>query len=130
MLVAHRGGRSTLASVALVVGGTTAFGDWRIDSAVGEEAPPAMPLSSGWMVADAERVGPLRVEAAALHPEAVRLLPEAAGDPGHHPVVVAASGPVWIPGVARLGLGWVDSATDRYLVLRTRIDRTWQRYEP
>ncbi len=110
--------------------GATRFGRWSFDTHLVGEAPPAMPLAAGWMVADADRVGELRVEAAADHPGVSGDLAGAgvtAGDRPLHPVVVGREGPVWIPGVRRLGSGWVDTSTERYLVVRIRSERTWQR---
>ncbi|CAN5859204.1 hypothetical protein BH23ACT5_BH23ACT5_11370 [soil metagenome] len=121
MLVAHSRPTPVAHAVELTVPGTTIFGEWRIDGGIDESPPVAMPLGSGWMVADADRVGPLRVEAVIDHPEAARHMSGAVTEPGLHPVVMSESGPVWIPGVIRFGLGWVDAATDRYLVLRTRL---------
>ena len=110
--------------------GSTRFGPWVFDAHVADTPPPAMPLGAAWMVADADTVGDLRVEAARLHPGLESLLADAgvaAAERAAHPVVVGGGGPVWVPAVRRLGSGWVDGATRRYLVLRTRPERIWQR---
>ncbi|MGA7270688.1 MAG: hypothetical protein WB239_06420, partial [Acidimicrobiia bacterium] len=53
-----------------------------------------------------------------------------ASDRPGHPVVVSSNGPVWVPSVRRLPLGWVDAATKRYLVIHTQTELTWRRYRP
>lgn len=116
----------------LAVPGSTPFGAWQFQAAVFEHPPTAMPLSPAWMVADLDAVGEFRIEAGALHPPTLALL-AAAGvglpERGRHPIVVGAGKPMWIPGVRRLEAGWADAGTDRYLVVRTRVDRTCLRYE-
>jgi hypothetical protein len=89
-----------------------------------------MPLAADWMVADAEAVRGWRLEAAAGRPDALAALARAGvrgPDREDHPVLVAPEGLVWVPGVRRLGVGWVDSVTRRYLVVRGRSERKWQR---
>jgi tRNA(Ile)-lysidine synthase len=114
--------------------GMTRFGDWVFEAAITETAPTASPLGAAWMMADADEVGPLRVEGAADHPDVVAHLAGAgvpSPDRAAHPVVVGPRGPVWIPMVRRLaGSGWVDAATGRYLVVLTRRDRKCRRSQP
>jgi len=81
------------------------------------------------MVADADAVGDMTVEPASRHPEVMRWLADAgvvAPRRPAHPVVVSDRRPVWLPMVRRLPVGWVDHATRRYLVVNSRIRRTWQ----
>lgn len=130
MVVAETDGAPLPGPADLAVPGETLFGPWMFDAYLSDSPPTALPLSAGWMVADAEVVGPLRVEPAAHHPDALRLLADGgvrAPDREGHPVVVTSEGVVWIPGVRRVGIGWVDPATARYLVVRSRTERTWQR---
>lgn len=129
MLVVEWARASIPAPVPLGLG-STRFGPWVFDAHVSDTPPPAMPLGAAWMVADADTVGDLRVEAARLHPGLESVLGDAgvmAAERPAHPVVVGEAGPVWVPNVRRLGSGWVDGATRRYLVLRTRPERIWQR---
>lgn len=130
MVVAEAAGEPVLPPAGLAVPGETRFGSWAFDAYLSGLPPSALPLSAGWMVADAEAVGPLRVEPARHHPEALRLLADGgvrAPDRDPHPVMVAAEGLVWVPGVRRLPIGWADPATARYLVVRIRTERKWQR---
>lgn len=129
MLLVEWGAAAPPPSTALGVGATR-FGPWLFDVHVADTPPPAMPLGAAWMVADADTVGDLSVEPGHLHPELTPLLAAAgvaATDRPAHPVVVGEAGPVWVPYVRRLGSGWVDGATGRYLVVRTRSKRKWQR---
>jgi tRNA(Ile)-lysidine synthase len=129
MLVVEWGEAAIPAPATLRVG-RTRFGGWVFDAHVADTPPPAMPLGASWMVADADTVGDLRVESAHLHPDLSPHLAAAgvaAPDRLIHPVVVGEDGPVWVPYVRRLGSGWVDGATGRYLVVRTRSKRKWQR---
>lgn len=115
--------------VDLAETGTTRFATWAFDAYVADAPPPAMPLAAGWMVADAERVGRLRIEPAAPYPAALEVLAAAgvrAPDREVHPVVVATAGPVWVPEVRRLPIGWADPSTRRYLVVRARTERRWR----
>jgi tRNA(Ile)-lysidine synthase len=121
--------RPVPAPIELEIGGETRFGQWTFDAYASDTPPPAMPLAAGWMVADADRLGTLRVEAAAAHPSALELLAGAGvrePDRQGHPVVVAPEGLVWIPGVRRIGIGWADATTRRYLVVRSGTERRWQ----
>lgn len=130
MVVAERGGAPAPGPADLVVPGQTRFRNWVFDAYLSDSPPTALPLSAGWMVADAQAVGSLRVESAARHPDALRLLADGgvrAPDRDDHPVVVASQEIVWIPGVRRVGIGWVEPATARYLVVRSRTERIWQR---
>lgn len=118
----------------LEVPGVTRFGEWVFEAAITETAPTASPVGAAWMMADADEVGPLRVEGAADHADVVARLTRAgvpSPDRAAHPVVVGPRGPVWIPMVRRLeGRGWVDATTGRYLVVLTRWDRKCRRSEP
>lgn len=130
LVVAETGSRAPAEPVPLEPSGPTSFGRWRLDSYMTDTPPAAMPIGAGWMVADADAVGPLQVEASARHPEVLAALASAGvrkPDRPHHPVVVAADGPVWIPGIRRLGIGWADAATRRYLVIRSWTERRWRR---
>lgn len=130
MVVAEPAGEASPDSVDLAMGGATVFGTWTFDSFVTGTAPVAMPLGAEWMVADRDAVGALSVEPARRHRSALEYLAGAGvpvEDRPHHPVLVGVDGPVWIPYVRRLGSGWADDRTDRYLVVRTRVERTWQR---
>lgn len=108
--------------------GHVRFGAWTFDAFVTDQAPAAMPLSAAWMVADADTVGDLQVVPArddyddVLHKAGVP-----ARDRPSHPVVVSPAGAVWVPGVRRLGVGWVEPATRRYLVVVSGTERRWQR---
>lgn len=116
--------------VALETAGTTRFAEWSFHAYLADAPPPAMPLAADWMVADAEAVSGWRLEAAVGRPDALEALARAGvrgPDREDHPVLVAPEGLVWVPGVRRLGVGWVDSATRRYLVVRGRSERRWQR---
>lgn len=113
--------------------GTTRFGTWQFVATISPTPPMAMPLGQGWMVADADWARSLAVDAAAAFPEAMDALAGVGMDASAragHPVVVSASGPVWVPSVCRFPLGWVDAATNRYLVIHTQTELTWRRYRP
>lgn len=131
LLVATVGAESEVTGpVDLVVGGETRYGTWTFDSFVIDRPPLAMPLAASWMVADAEASSRWTVEPAHLHAPAMHHLAEAsvpAEDRADHPILVADGDPVWIPLVRRLGFGWADAATERYLVVRTRSDGTCPR---
>jgi len=117
-------------TVDLLVGGETRYGNWTFDSFVSDRPPVAMPLAASWMVADAESSGRWTLEPAHLHASVMPFLAEAsvpAEDRADHPILVADGDPVWIPLVRRLGSGWADAATERYLVVRTRTDGICQR---
>jgi tRNA(Ile)-lysidine synthase len=121
------------ASVQMRIPGTTEFGRWRFRAMISDTSPMAMPIGSGWMVGDADRLRSLSVEAAAGVPDALAVLAAAgvgATDRPAHPVVVAPAGPVWAPSVRRFPLGWVDAATNRYLVIHTQTELTWRKYRP
>ncbi|MFP3915076.1 MAG: ATP-binding protein, partial [Actinomycetota bacterium] len=116
-------------SVPLEQPGVTPFGRWRFHAFLADSPPEAMPLSAAWMVADADEAASLMVEPAGRHPETARILAKAGvgrDDRGRHPVVVGARGPIWIPGVRRLGTGWADAGTRRYLVIRSWTERSWR----
>lgn len=116
--------------VDLVVGGETRYGTWTFDSFVIDRPPLAMPLAASWMVADAAASARWTMEPAHLHAPALGYLAEAAvpaEDRADHPILVADGEPAWIPLVRRLGFGWADAATERYLVVRTRSNGTCQR---
>lgn len=133
MLVAESDGGALPAPVELRLPGTTGFGWWRFVTTFSDTPPVAMPLGRGWMVADADRIGSLSVEPATGFPGAMEALAGAGvGAPSRarYPVVVGAGGPVWIPSVRRFPLGWVDSGTNRYLVIHTQTELTWRRYRP
>ncbi len=134
MLVAHSGLASTgPGPVNVQVPGTTEFGSWRLSTTISDVPPTAMPLGSGWMVADADRLQSLSVGGAAGIPEALEALAGAgvgASERPTHPVVVCPDGPVWVPSVRRFPLGWVDATTNRYLVMHTQTELTWRRYRP
>lgn len=118
--------------VSLSVPGSARFGPWWFDTETVGGPPSAMPLGAHWMVGDADVLDDLRVEPCAGRPDLMEQLASAgvpAEDRPPHPVVVTAEGPVWLPGVRRLSLGWVHAATERYLVARTRVDRSWLRSE-
>lgn len=128
MLVAARDAASEpLDPVPLAVPGLTTFGRWDFVAMVTTEAPVAMPLGAAWMVADADEVGDLVVDAVARHAALDPVL-AAAGVPAPEraavPVLVGSDGPVWIPMVRRLPAGWSQPATDRYLVVQCNLDRT------
>lgn len=119
--------------VDLAVPGETVFGSWEFDALVSDVPPPAMPIGAAWMVADADQVSDLRIEAAAGQPRVLDHLAEAgvgAADRGNHPVLMAGDVPVWVPFVRRLPYGWADPGSERYLVVRTRATRTCHRYKP
>lgn len=134
MLVAEAGSPDTEPGpVGMQLPGTTGFGMWGFVATISATPPVAMPLGQGWMVGDADRLGSLSVAPAAGIPAALAALAGAgvgAEDRPGHPVVVAADGPVWVPSVRRLPLGWVDAATKRYLVIHTQTELTWRRYRP
>ena len=118
--------------ITLRISGTTRFGPWAFEVDEVGVRPAAMPLAAHWMVADADAVGTLRVEPASRYPEVNDLLSRVgvpAEDRPSHPVVVGETGPVWVPAVRRLGPGWVAGTTQRYLVARSRVDRSWLRSE-
>lgn len=133
LVVAETGLTHSLPSVDLAVPGETIFGSWVFDTFLSDTPPRAFPIGAAWMVADADRMADLRVEAAARHPGALERLAEAgvaAGDRQLHPVLVAGDIAVWVPLVRRLPYGWADPGSERYLVVRTRARRTCHRYEP
>lgn len=117
-------------SVDLEVPGVTIFGEWAFDAAVFETPPPTMPLGAAWMVADADIVGRLRVGPGSDDHRVAGLLADAgvpAEDRPVHPVVMSDRGAVWLPMVRRLDVGWADSSTERYLVVRSRPSRKCHR---
>lgn len=123
MLVVERATPTPPDSVSLTAPGTTSFGSWVVDVRLHTAPPPAMPLGAGWMAGDADVLGLLRIEAAAGHPEIAHHLAAtgiAGPDRPSYPVVVGGRGVVWVPGVRRFPIGWVDDTTDRYLVARIR----------
>lgn len=133
MVAAERSGEPEAPETRpLSVPGMTAFGAWIFEASVSDAGPVAAPLGAAWMVADAGKVGPLSIEPASLHPALAERLAATgilAPDRPSHPVVVGSNGPVWIPMVRRLaGDGWVDDSTERYLVVRTRVDRKCRKF--
>lgn len=133
LLVAETDSPSLPSPVDLEIAGETGFGRWVFGSFVSEEPPTAMPLGAAWMVADADVMVQPQVEPAGEHPAVHELLTVAgvaAADRPGYPVLVADGQVVWVPFVRRLGAGWVDGKTRRYLVVRTRTERTWQRSKP
>lgn len=116
-------GGSVWDPVALAIPGETRIGGWVFDAYISERPPPAMPLGAGWMVADGDGVGALTVEPAAVHPQLTKALVGAgvgADERDRFPVVANEEGPVWLPGVQRLGVGWAEADTRRYLIVRMR----------
>lgn len=129
MVVAQSEPPLDLGSVALSVPGDTVYGAWRFVATVSGQAPAAMPLGAGWMVADAGIGTDLTVAPASGFPDALRALAKAgvvAPDRGQHPVIVSGDEVVWVPSVRRFPLGWIDAATERYLVIRSQTERTCQ----
>lgn len=130
LVAAVEAGSGATPTVELLVGGETQYGNWAFDSFVSDRPPVAMPLAASWMVADAESADRWTVEPAHHHASVMPYLAEAAvpaEDRADHPILVADGDPVWIPLVRRLGSGWADAGTERYLVVRTRTDGTCQR---
>ncbi len=81
------------------------------------------------MVGDADALDEVAVESASEHPSVADFLADAgvvAAERPAYPVVVSKGEPVWLPMVRRLPVGWVDHTTRRYLVVYSRIRRTWQ----
>ncbi|HZD05333.1 MAG TPA: tRNA lysidine(34) synthetase TilS [Longimicrobiales bacterium] len=131
MLVAEPSPPGETPPVELEVPGFTRFGPWLFTATVSTRPPAAMPLGPGWMVADADRSRPLTVVGAGSVPGLEGWLAGAgvgAADRPHHPVVVSGDTPLWIPSVRRFPAGWVEQATERYLVVR--MGRTCRRFEP
>jgi tRNA(Ile)-lysidine synthase len=119
-------------SVEMEVPGTTTFGRWLVDVVVTDRRPLAFPLGAHWMVGDADALPDLRIEPAGSHPELAGHLSDAgvvAAARPVHPVIVSAGRAVWLPGVRRMSVGWVEATTERYLVARITVDRSWLPYE-
>jgi tRNA(Ile)-lysidine synthase len=128
-MVVARKGPPAVPEPTVLQPGVIEFGPWEFEVFVTDRPPVAMPLGAAWMVADADAVGDMTVEPASRHPEVMRWLADAgvvAPRRPAHPVVVSDRRPVWLPMVRRLPVGWVDHATRRYLVVNSRIRRTWQ----
>ncbi|NOY54629.1 MAG: tRNA lysidine(34) synthetase TilS [Actinobacteria bacterium] len=117
--------------------GSAVFGTWSFDAWVAEAPPAAFPVSRFVEVMDASAVPSAvtvrgvrtgdRIVIAGGHKDVAETLTEAGVPVSERPVWPVIVGPqeqvLWVPGVRRADLGWVDSATRRYLWVRaTRED--------
>lgn len=124
-------------SAAWTLPGRTEFGAWSFEAWVAEATPTAFPLSRFVEVLDASAVPSTvtvravragdRIAIAGGHKDVAETLAEAGVAVPDRPVWPVVVGPreevLWVPGVRRADLGWVDSATRRYLWVRaTRED--------
>jgi tRNA(Ile)-lysidine synthetase-like protein len=128
-LVVARKGPLTVPDPVGLEPGVTSFGEWEFDVFVSDDPPTAMPAGDAWMVGDADALDEVAVESASEHPSVADFLADAgvvAAERPAYPVVVSKGEPVWLPMVRRLPVGWVDHTTRRYLVVYSRIRRTWQ----
>ena len=132
MVTVTDGTRADTGPVELVVPGISTFGRWLVEAVVTDRPPLAFPLGAGWMVGDADALTDLRIEPAGSHPDLAGHLSDAGVDAATrpvHPVLVSAGRAVWLPAVRRLPVGWVEPRTERYLVARSTVDRSWLPYE-
>ncbi len=123
--------------VRWIIPGDVRFGDWTLQAWVEEASPKALPLGTSVEVFEASAVASemtvrtIRqddlIAIAGGHKEVSEAMAEAGLPPRVRslwPVVADADDRiVWVPGVRRAHLGWVESSTTRYLWVRaTRED--------
>ncbi|MFZ0493373.1 MAG: tRNA lysidine(34) synthetase TilS [Acidimicrobiia bacterium] len=118
------------------VPGTARCGGWTFDATLATSIPIVFPPNRYVEVFDADGIPPtLVVRASSIgdsvafrggHKSVPRVLAEAgvpAWQRDRWPVVVAEEHVVWVPGVRRADVGWIDASTTRYLwVSATRED--------
>lgn len=118
-----------LPGAVLLDAGEITYGSWIFESWILDRPPVAMPIGAAWMVADSDVVVDPTIEAADNVEGALDVLARSGvpvGSRRGYPVLTSGGRPLWIPGVRRLPFGWVDSSTDRYLVVLSKAVRRWQ----
>jgi tRNA(Ile)-lysidine synthase len=125
------------ALVSWRIPGTVRVGAWILEAWLEEIPPLAFPLSPFAEVFDADTL-PESVVVRSVEPGdgiamvgGTKLLSDVFGEAqvapsqrSHWPVVATAEGVIWVPGVRRAYLGWVGTATRRYLWLRATLEGT------
>jgi len=118
------------------VPGRIRFGDWAFEATMAASAPTAFPPSRYVEVFDADEFPSMvavrtpsdadRVVFSEGHKSVRQVLAEAGIPPWRRnrwPIMATGEQVIWVPGVRRASVGWIDTTTTRYLWVRaTRED--------